>query len=420
MKTFALVSFFTLAAVSMQADCSLTGLGVLPLNELTAPYKGAPGGLYGTNQNNRPLAHLNSGLQIATNQVRPLNAAGQQDSNNGKIVMISIGMSHTTHEWAIGDTITDDYTRAFRYRATNDPSLNRKIVIVDGAQSGHDTKFWTNLNDPTWTVALDRITNAGVTTNQVQIAWIKQALANELSYGAFPAHAQHLQNDLEIISRNLKIKFPNIKMAFVSSRTRAYTDDPNTLNPEPGAYETGFAVKWMMQKQISGDTSLKFGGTNPKAPYLSWGPYTWVDGLNMRSDGALWNCDDLRQNDYTHPSSNGVYKVASQLLAFFKTDPTTTPWYLRRNVVGQAPTCTISGPAVVTAGQTGLFTVNASDPDGQIQEVVWNFDDGDCAYSTNVFSWVKLFRVRGTYTIRATVTDNSGNTAIGSLNVTVQ
>jgi len=71
----------------------LTSTGNIPLNELTIPYQRAQGGLYPNGVNNRPAAHLNAGILIATNQIRPLNAAGQIDNANGKIVVVSIGMS---------------------------------------------------------------------------------------------------------------------------------------------------------------------------------------------------------------------------------------------------------------------------------------------------------------------------------------
>src|SRR5439155_9814117 len=100
-------------AISLHADCTLTRTGKIPLNESTVPYQNTQGGLYPNGVNNRPTAHLNAGLQIAGN-LRPLNAAGQVDDTNGKIVLVSVGMSNTTQEWAIGDDVTRDFTRAFK------------------------------------------------------------------------------------------------------------------------------------------------------------------------------------------------------------------------------------------------------------------------------------------------------------------
>jgi hypothetical protein len=61
------------------------------------------------------------------------------------------------------------------------------------------------------------------------------------------------------------------------------------------------------------------------APYLSWGPYLWIDGENPRSDGRTWLASDLLQ-DCTHPSPTGIQKVVDMLMQFFKTDSTTN-WF---------------------------------------------------------------------------------------------
>jgi len=410
-------------SISLHADCTLTSTGNIPLNELTVPYQNTPGGLYPNGANNPPAAHLQAGVQIATDQVRPLNASGQVDDTNGKIVMVSIGMSNTTQEWAGGDKVTHDFANAFTYRATNDPALNPQIVIIDCAQGGRDVVNWSRLGDPTWATAIQRVTStivAGqhITTNQVQIAWVKLALRNAPVYGSFPTHVEQFQGYLEATIRNIKTAFPNVKMAFVSTRTRSYSDSTTGESPEPYAYETGFGVKWMIQRQIDGDPSLRFSEPNAVAPYLCWGPYFWIDGQNQRSDGAIWNCNDLI-SDFTHPSFSGVDKVSSQLLAFFKTDPTATPWYLKKTVVGQRPSVILNGPRTITAGRSARFNAVGNDPDGQIREFAWSFDDGDYIWSTNNSTPRKTFVVPGTYTVRVTVTDNDGNTATGTLTTAV-
>lgn len=43
----------------------------------------------------------------------------------------------------------------------------------------------------------------------------------------------------------------------------------------------------------------------------------------------MWNRDDLRDNDGTHPSPSGQKKVADMLMAFFHADPYAKSWYLK-------------------------------------------------------------------------------------------
>src|SRR5258706_3168916 len=85
----------TLAAVPA-ARPQTTGL--IPLVDLGAgTYSGFQGALYPGGSNTPPAGHLNAALQKAS-EIVPRNAAGAPDPN-GLIVMIAVGMSHTTHEF---------------------------------------------------------------------------------------------------------------------------------------------------------------------------------------------------------------------------------------------------------------------------------------------------------------------------------
>ena len=291
-----------------------------PLNDLGSDeyvrLEGGPtgftGGLYPSGQNSRPAAHEASGVELA-NQIQPLDAAGDPDPA-GTIVMTSVGMSNAGMEFA-----------EFIRWAEDDPEVNQDLLIVNGAQAGAVSDDWTDPDAPTWDVVEQRLAHHGVTPEQVQVVWVKQTRTGS---GDFPEKAQIVQEDLEIIARNLLIHFPNVRLAYYSSRTRSYTYWQG-LSPEPAAFENGFSVKWMIEAQIDGDPDLNF---EPEAgpvvaPYLSWGPYLWIDGENERSDGRVWLTSDLIQ-DCTHPSESGVDKVADQLLDYFKTDTTTAPWFL--------------------------------------------------------------------------------------------
>src|SRR3954469_19948551 len=102
-----------LLAQAAFANCTVTNLGITPLNEMGfSSYSNHPGGLYPGRANTRPPAHEAVGIALATNQILPLDAAGNVDTNNGKIVLLSLGMSNATHEWASGDNLTHNITNA--------------------------------------------------------------------------------------------------------------------------------------------------------------------------------------------------------------------------------------------------------------------------------------------------------------------
>jgi hypothetical protein len=310
-----LVLHCTYASVSSAQNCSQTSVGLKPINELQSnQYKGYKGGFYPNGQNVRPSTHDSAGRAFAQ-QIKPLDTKGSVDLSNGKIVLLSIGMSNTTQEYTV-----------FKQIADTDRTKNPRLLVVDGAQSSQTAAIISIPSASYWSNVDQKLTSAGVTRQQVQVVWIKEADANPTQ--AFPTHATTLQRELEAISRIVKSLYPNTRLAYCSSRTYGgYAT--STLNPEPYAYESAFSVKWMIEKQISGDTSLAYAGPNVRSPWLAWGPYLWADGTTQRTDGLTWQCTDTQSSDGTHPTSSGCLKVATLLLNFLKTDPTSTPWFLK-------------------------------------------------------------------------------------------
>jgi PKD repeat protein len=239
----------------------------------------------------------------------------------------------------------------------------------------------------------------------------------EKNDGSFPNDVTKLQGYLEIVARKLLINFPNIKIAYYSSRTHAYTSDPTTLNPEPFAYESGFAVQGMIQDQINGLNNLNYDPSKGTvvAPLILWGPYLWATS-SPRSDGFTWLTTEL-SGDLTHPSVSGVQKVGEELLAFFKTDPTATPWFLKPTPTGQGPVVTVSADVVNgSAPLTVQFTASATDANATITQYAWTYDDGDFSFDQNP---TKIFDVPGTYNVHLTVSDSLGNTAEKVITITV-
>src|SRR6185369_6098481 len=183
---------------------------------------------------------------------------------------------------------------------------------------------------PYWTDVDTKLANASLTPLQVQSVWLKDAIPYPTE--GFPAHARIFRDDLVAIVQILKSRFPSLKSVYLSSRIYGGYQPPEGLNPEPYAYEYGFSVKWLIEAQLEGAHDLNFDPArgNVRAPWLSWGPYLWADGIEPRSDGLTWLCEDF-QGDGAHPSDLGIAKVSDRLLSFFETDPTTVPWYLDCN-----------------------------------------------------------------------------------------
>lgn len=280
----------------------------------TGTYRGYQGGLYAGGSNIRPAAHNSAGITIAQS-ILPLNVAGNNDAANGKIVWMSIGMSNCTQE-----------TQAFLPIAQGLPNINPKLVLIDGAVGGQDINAINNSLASYWTTVMSRLSTAGLSAEQVQVIWFKEAEAGPADT-AFATYPDALKSKYKSVMQILKNKFPNLKLCYLADRIYAGYATSN-LNPEPFAWYTGWCVKRLIADQINADAGLTYSGTNPVSAWLSWGPSLWAKGDSARSDGLQWLLSDYAA-DGTHPSTSGRQKVAQMLLQFFSTDETTKPWFLK-------------------------------------------------------------------------------------------
>lgn len=330
----------TLSLVAIAACSNSTGPGSLatntPINDLgPQDYLGTfEGGLYPGGVNTMPGTHASVGaVRAASIQPRATNGS---PSPTGKYVLLSIGMSHVTQEWCTAQGSTcNPWT--FTGKAEADPAVNHTtMVIANGSAGGETALFWDAPSDPDY----DRVKNSvlqpmGLTEAQVQAVWLKNADPRPVvSLPSSQADAYQLEASLANAVRAMKVRYPNLQVVFVSSRSYAGYAVTN-LNPEPYAYESGFAVKWLIQAQID---QMNNGGTvvdpragnlnyNTVAPWIAWGPYLWANGDTPRSDGLVWVPSDF-EADGTHPSTAGESKVATLLLNFFKTDPRASCWFV--------------------------------------------------------------------------------------------
>ena len=296
-------------------EAGRTSVGFKPLTEMTAEdrYQGEDGGLYGAGRNDPPAAHF-AAARRETERIAPLDANGRPAAN-GTIGLVAISMSNATQEYAL-----------FKQLADADPRKSPRVAIVDCAQGGQAMAQWVDPAGRPWAEAERRLAAARVSTNQVQVIWVK--LANVAPSGDLAAHGRKLQRDTLAVLHDARARFPNLRIAYLGSRI--YGGYATTrLNPEPYAYEGAFAVRWLIADQIRGDPELAFQGA-AQAPLLLWGPYFWADGTTPRkSDGLVWERSDLRE-DGTHPSESGRRKAAGMLMAFFEGDPLASTWFLRR------------------------------------------------------------------------------------------
>ncbi|MGQ0816330.1 MAG: hypothetical protein ACT4O1_18025 [Gemmatimonadota bacterium] len=320
---------------------------LIPINELASrSYKGHTGGLYLDGTNTVPSWHAEEGRRRAA-LVKPVDANGTP-TVNGKLVMLSFSMSNGTQEFCAASGYTICEAWSFMGKTGADGSVNHStLTIVNGARGGQVTDRWTSASSTEYDRIRDQgLKPLGLSEQQVQVAWVK--MANSTPRRSLPdsaADAYRLHAGLGNVLRALKTRYPNLQMVFLSSRT--YAGFATTaLNPEPYAYETGFANKWVIEDQIrqtapgtapvtpsrAGNLDYRTGGV----PWVAWGPYLWAGDQNhRRADGFYYVAADF-QSDGTHPSTSGESKVADLLLNFFKSSEFTSCWFLAGQACGGA------------------------------------------------------------------------------------
>jgi len=285
---------------------------ITPLTDLgaTGRYEGQDGGLYGGGRNTPP-DDLRAAATRELARIQPLDAQGRPAAD-GIIGFVALSMSNATQEFSF-----------FKRIADASPLKHPRVTIVDCAQGGQAMAEWALADARPWQVARERLAAAGVTPAQVQVAWVK--LANKGPSDSLEEHGRKLERDTLALLQHARTHFSNLRIAYLGSRTYGgYAT--GGLNPEPYAFESAFAARWLIQRQMKGDAALAADQT----PLLLWGPYLWADGPHGRKiDGLVWDRADFVA-DGVHPSDSGRRKVADLLLNFLTTDPLARPWFAAR------------------------------------------------------------------------------------------
>lgn len=306
-----------------------------PIDDLnTGNYLGFEGGLYENGSNRVPQDHNADGAALS--HLSPI---------NGKIVLLSIGMSNAA----------DTFIPFIQQSERNSNVNHTNLAILNGAQKDAVACYWTAAFGPPTQCPngqsvmneFDRVkqtvlSKQHITESQVQAVWLYNANPDPTtSLPSTKADAYALEGYMGQVLRAARIRYPNLKLVFIASREYAgYAVTP--LNPEPYAYEAGFAMKWLIQAQIN---QIRTGQIDPiagdlnyntgVAPWIVWAAYTWTNADSPRGDGFYW-CDGQTTSpcngevdvkpDGTHPNNVGSAKLAGLQLNYFLGSPY-APWF---------------------------------------------------------------------------------------------
>jgi hypothetical protein len=188
-------------------------------------YGGFVGGLYPNGTNVRPTGHEAAGAQMA-GDIKPLNSLGQIDSANGRIGFVAIGMSSTKQEFEV-----------FEFDSAVDAFRDPRIVTINGAQDGQTAFQWADPNGAPWSQLATIVSGKGLTSAQVQVAWIKLTVDGTDvggwgSYPPFPSTASLLQSKLRQVVRNLKLYY-QISGSYLPAIYGKYATNGVRRNPSP-------------------------------------------------------------------------------------------------------------------------------------------------------------------------------------------
>jgi hypothetical protein len=327
MRTLLFVLTVAVSSIASADDFSW----LVPLNDLrTAPYRwGYYGGLYEDGSNVMAGDHLAIGLAAAA-AIQPLDGEGRP-SSEGKIVFLGVGFGETAR-----------IMQSFLSIAANDRRVDKtKLVMLNAARDGADYRFWAERPDgmPRYDiVASQTLAPAGVTPQQVQVAWVEIVNdASSLPLGIASADAYRLKTFIAATLREMKRQYPKLRIAYLSSRVYGGYSTTN-FSPEPFAYETGYSNRWIITTQMEEERmehpewhwDTRVGLIDSRtgiAPWVAWGPYLWANGATPRADGLSWLRGDFEADGETL-SPSGAVKGAKLLFDSLLHEPTAKGWFL--------------------------------------------------------------------------------------------
>lgn len=309
--------------VKAQINCENDTSYKTPIVDLlTGYYLGFQGGLYPGGTNIMPAAHADSGIAIA-NAMLPVNFDGDADTTYGKTILLGLGA-------ASAGRCFNKFSGVYADEGISDSCFR----IINGCMedAGLDSMIGPTSADNYWKEINDIIQGEGLKKKQVQVVWLMSPSFDDTIITQ-PQYIDSLTEKYVAVIRKLKSEFVNLKLLYISGlQYGGYFDtlsEHRNALAEPAPYLNDFAIKAAIERQINGDTLLRYSGLDAPAPWVAWGPNYWADGRNLRDDGLRWICpsDYDEALDGFSLSSGGQQKIADRLFTFFSTEPTTTPWF---------------------------------------------------------------------------------------------
>ncbi len=344
---------FPISSLLAQKDCNLPSRGWTPLPDLgTNKFNGFSGGLYSNGKNAPQGNYLTDAMAMAMNIV-PLDTTGNP-SANGTIILAGVGASNPRTEF-----------EAFTSIAAVNSKVNPRIRMLNTCIGGQGVQKMNVSNDNYWISAFKMLDSMKLSAKQVQVVWIETDNTGNKDTG-FPSAPTALVGDLKVLLQTLKLKFPNLKLCYLSARAYSGWAPPSGSGVGSGLlaprdYFNGWAIKWLIDSAAQGASGFSYKGSGVKIPLPLYGSYNWTNGNQTRKDGFSLDCNTDVGGDGLHLSALGEQKIGQNIYNNFATDTTAKLWFLKSN------TTSISNPAkniftVFPNPVKGDFKINSTDP----------------------------------------------------------
>lgn len=322
-RIFTIVLLFPFTSLLAQKDCNLPSRGWKPLPDLgSQTFNGYTGGLYANGKNTPVGQYLKDAMDLAKTIV-PLDTAGNPAAN-GTVVLAGVGASNPRTEF-----------EAFTSIAAASGNTNLRLRMVNTCIGGQGVQKMNVATDNYWKSAFKMLDSMQLSAKQVQVAWIETDNTGSKDT-SFPSAPLALVGDLKLLLQTLKIKFPNLKLCYLSARAYSGWAPANGSGVgggllAPRDYYNGWAIKWLIDSAALGTKGLEYKGASIKVPMPLYGSYNWTNAGQTRKDGFSLDCATDVGGDGLHLTAAGEQKIGQNMYNTFAADTTAKMWFLKSN-----------------------------------------------------------------------------------------